>query len=182
MNMILSYQEAKERHGSAYQINKEVQAGRLYKPARGFYSDTPHCDPYALAALRHPHAIVTMDSAFYIHGLTDVMPGKVHLATLRNATRIADPGVVQYFSEGRLFEPGCTEVERAGVRVRIYSRERMLVELMRNASSMPLDYYKEIVGSYRKLADELDIRAVEDHMALFERNDFMFDILQKEVL
>ena len=180
--MILSYKKAAASYGSSYQIDKEVAAGNLYRVARGFYSDTPHCDPYALASVRYPRAIITMDSAFYIHGLTDVIPDKVHLATLRNATRIADDGVVQYFSEKRLFEPGSTALQRDGAQLRIYSRERMLVELMRSASAMPLDYYREIIASYRRIVEGLDIRAVEDYMALFERNNFMFDILQREVL
>ena len=64
----------------------------------------------------------------------------------------------------------------------MYNRERMLVEVMRRQASLPLDYYKEVISSYRKIVDELDIALVEDYMALFKKNDFMFDILQREVL
>ena len=64
----------------------------------------------------------------------------------------------------------------------MYNRERMLVEVMRRQASLPLDYYKEVISSYRKIADELDIALVEDYTALFKKNDFMFDILQREVL
>ena len=74
------------------------------------------------------------------------------------------------------------DVERDGGTARMYNRERMLVEVMRRQASLPLDYYKEVISSYRKIADELDIALVEDYMALFKKNDFMFDILQREVL
>lgn len=58
----------------------------------------------------------------------------------------------------------------------------MLVELMRNSANMPLDYYKEVTSSYCKRIDAMDMRAVEDYMNLFERNDYMWDILYKEIL
>ena len=58
----------------------------------------------------------------------------------------------------------------------------MLVELLRHAGSMPLDYYKELVASYRKLASSLDMREVEDCMALYKRSDSLFDKMQREVL
>ena len=53
---------------------------------------------------------------------------------------------------------------------------------MRRQASLPLDYYKEVIESYRKIIDELDIALVEDYMSLFKKNDYMFDILQREVL
>lgn len=180
--MIITHGAAVAEFGSPYRINKEIKAGRLFRVARGFYSDRRHVDPYALCALRYPGAIVTMDSAFYLHGLTDRVPGEVHLVTARGATRISDPGVVQHFSESRLFGPGMTVIERDGARVKVYGRERMLVELMRASAVMAPDYYAELIGSYRRIADELDLYAVEEYMNMFDRNGFMADILQREVL
>ena len=180
--MILTHEAAVAEFGSPYRINKEIKAGRLFRVARGFYSDARHVDPYALCAVRYPDAIVTMDSAFYLHGLTDRVPGKVHLATSRRATRISDPGVVQRFSEDRLLDPGKTVIERNGAKIPVYSRERMLVELMRASASMAPDYYAELIGAYRRIADDLDLYAVEEYMGMFERSGYMADILQREVL
>ena len=180
--MILTHEAAVAEFGSPYRINKEIKAGRLFRVARGFYSDARHVDPYALCAVRYPDAIVTMDSAFYLHGLTDRVPDKVHLATSRRATRISDPGVAQRFSEDRLLDPGKITVERSGARIPIYSRERMLVELMRTSASMAPDYYAELIDAYRRIADDLDLYAVEEYMEMFERSGYMADILQREVL
>ena len=66
--------------------------------------------------------------------------------------------------------------------IRIYDRERLLVEVMRRQATLPLDYYKEVIGSYRRIAEDIDVRLVEDYMALFKRQDAMFDILQRGVL
>jgi len=180
--MLYTYTEAQQKYGSPYQIEREVKQGNLYKIARGLYSREKEISPYAMITKLYPDAIITMDSAFFIHGLTDVIPDKINLATRRNASRIKDESIRQFFLEDRIFEPGKTTMEYDAVAISIYSQERMLIELMRNSASMPLDYYKEIILSYRKRIDDMDIRAIEDYMKLFQRNDYMFDIFQKEVL
>ena len=69
-----------------------------------------------------------------------------------------------------------------GSAIRAFTRERMLVELLRNAGTLPLDYYKELIASYRKVAADLDMREVEDCLALYKRADSLFEMMQKEVL
>ena len=180
--MLYTYTEAQEKYGSSYQVGLAVKRGELFKFSRGLYSTSNNVSPYSVVAKKYPDAIITMDSAFFIHGLTDAISGKIHLATRRNALRISDMGIRQYFVEERLFEPGKTIMNYDEATISIYSVERMLVELMRSNAQMPLDYYKEIISSYRKRIDEMDIRAIEDYMSLFERNNYMFDIFQREVL
>ena len=179
---VMTYKEATERIGSDYQIRQALKSGVLHKVARGVYSTTKHADPYLIACTKYPDAIITMDSAFYILGFTDTVPEEVHLATRRNTTRIRDVGIKQYFLETDIFSQGAKTMSHAGGTIRIYDAERMLVELMRNSASMPLDYYKEVINNYRRRSETLDIRSVEDYMDMFKRNDAMFDILQKEVL
>ena len=180
--MLYTYTEAQEKYGSSYQIEREIKKGKLFKIARGLYSLEAKASPYAIISKVYPDAIITMDSAFYIHNLTDVIPNKIHLATRRNALRIRDKSIQQYFLEERFFEQGRTLIDHDRTTISIYSLERMLVELMRSSTSMPLDYYKEIISHYRNKIDEMDIYTIEEYMTLFERNDYMFDILQKEVL
>lgn len=69
-----------------------------------------------------------------------------------------------------------------GESVRTFTRERMLVELLRSAGTLPIGYYKELISSYRRVVDDLDMREVEDCMTLYSRADGLFDKLQKEVL
>ena len=180
--MLYVYQEVLSKYGSAYQIEKAVDSGAVFKVARGLYSDERHPDPNAVACALWPQAVLTMDSAFYLHGLTDVVPELVHLATPRNSTRIHNAGVHQYFMEPALMNAGVEAIIDNGSMIRTFTRERMLVELLRNAATLPLDYYKELIGSYRKIADELNMREVEDCLALYKRSDGLFDRMQREVL
>ena len=180
--MLYGYDDMLRRYGSAYQIGKAVDSGAIYKIARGLYSDERHPDPNAVACALWPQAVLTMDSAFYLHGLTDVVPELVHVATPRNSTRIRDARIRQYFMEPALMTVGVETTAEEGATIRAFTRERMLVELLRNAGTLPLDYYKELIASYRKISDDLDMREVEDCLALYKRGDSLFDMMQREVL
>ena len=182
INMIYRYDDMLERYGSAYRIGRAVGSGEVHKVARGVYSDERHPDPGAVVCALHPQAVLTMDSAFYLHGLTDVVPELVHVATPRNSTRIRDAGVRQYFMLPHLLGLGVRAMESGGYAVRVFSRERMLVELLRGSGTLPMDYYRELIGSYRRITGELDMREVENCLALYRRSDSLFDMMQREVL
>ena len=182
MIMLFTYTEAKEEYGSDYQLQRAVAHGDLFKLASGLYSSSKNVSPYAAVAKKYPEAIVTMDSAFFIHGLTDVIPDRINLVTKRNALRIKDEAIKQHFIEKHLLLPGKSTMSYDGADINIYNLERLLVELMRSSSRMPLDYYKEIVVSFRRRVEDMNIRAIEDYINLFERKDFLFDIFQREVL
>jgi hypothetical protein len=64
--------------------------------------------------------------------------------------------VTQVFLSENVFVQGKTEMDYDGVAITIYNRERMLIEALRNSKSMPFDYYKEIIGGYRKISGDLD--------------------------
>lgn len=180
--MLYKYDSMIARYGSAYHIGKAIETGNLFKVARGLYSDVRHPNLDTVACALWPQAVITMDSAFYLHGLTDVAPERVHVATPRNSTRIREPWVRQHFMEPVLMATGVQSLIVEDADVRVFSLSRMLVELMRNARSMPLDYYKELVSSYRKIADKLDMAEVEEYISLYQRSDTLFDRLQREVL
>lgn len=180
--MLYGYEDMLARYGSAYRIGRAVDAGRIYKIARGLYADERYPDPNTVVCALYPQAVLTMDSAFYLHGLTDVAPELVHAATPRNSTRIRYGRTRQYFMEVPLMGVGVSTLVHRGSSVRTFTRERMLVELLRNAGSLPLDYYKELISSYRRVVDDLDMREVEDCMALYKRADSLSTMMIREVL
>ena len=72
--MIYNYEEAKNKYGSSYRINKAIKEGNLYKLEKNIYSDTKNVNYLEMISKKYPNAIFTMDSAFYFHNLTDVIP------------------------------------------------------------------------------------------------------------
>ena len=180
--MLCDWKEINEKYGYPQKVREALRKGEIHRVGRGLYSDKPYVNPFLYVAVKYPYAIITMDTAFFMYGLTDVIPDKTYLATLRNATRIKDADVVQLFLSEWIFEPGKTQLEYDGVLTTVYDQERMLVEVLRNSKSMPFDYYKEIIAGYRRISDNLDYHKVEDYISLFKNNDYIYSKLRREVL
>ena len=179
--MLLSRDDCLKRYGSDYRISQQIQKEQLYRLEKYVFSDKPWVPEQAVIAFRYPKAVLTMKSAFYYHGLTDMIPDVYDLATDRDAAKIRDSRVRQYFLPHDYVEEGVEKRNIQGYSIRIYNREKMLIELLRNKCSIPFDLYKEILLNYRRLLPELDIRKVEEYAASSPKSNMIMNALQTEV-
>ena len=178
---MFSYPDCLKKWQSDYQIKKRIHNGELYQIEKGVYSDTPTVSTLAIIAFKYPKGIITMDSAFYYYGLTDVIPDVIHLATDKHSIYINDKRVHQYYVLSNILNVGVTTLERRDATVRIYDKERMLIELLRFKNKFPFDYYKEIIGNYGNLIYDLDIERIQDYAESFPRSKMINDALEMEV-
>ena len=65
--------ECLKKYGSDYFIEKKIEEGKLFKIGKGIYSEKKYVPEIAMLVYKYQNAVVTMKSAFYFHGLTDVM-------------------------------------------------------------------------------------------------------------
>ena len=180
--MLLTYQECIEKYGSDYRIKKEIANGSLFMKEKGIYSTMRYSSELDVVMRKYPNSVFTGKSAFYYHSLTDVIPDYYYLATKRTDTRIKDSRIKQSFIKNDIFESGTTEIQYNNISIRIYDKERMLIELMRFRAKLPMDYYKEIIQNYRKLSFELDFGLVEDYAYMFRNGSNLMNMIQMEVL
>ena len=180
--MLLNYAECIELYGSDYQIKKKIKSGELYLVEKGIYSTDDNYSELDVMAKKYPRAIFTGESAFYYHSLTDVVPDYYFVATSRSDSRIHDDRIIQSYILENIANEGIEIMEHNGTPIRIYSLERMLIELMRFKSKIPYDQYKEIINNYRRLVDQMDFGKVEEYAALFKNGNSYLDMIDKEVL
>ena len=90
-------------YGSDYMIIKQVNEGNLFCVGKAVYSTEKDVPYVAVLAFKYPNAVVTMHTAFYLHGLTDVIPDEYDFATDRDAAKIHEKNVKQYYSNHHLF-------------------------------------------------------------------------------
>lgn len=179
--MLYSYKECKQRYHTDYALRKALLSGALIKIARDVYSDVGREHDLSVISKTYPYAVFTMNSAFFYHGLTDTIPKKYYLITDKDSTKIQDSRIVQYFDNSDSLDLGTEQKEINGASIRIFSRERMLVELIRHKKKLPFDYYKEIIANYRRLLYELDIQAVEEYAEKLPKTKLVMNTLQMEV-
>ena len=177
-----TYENCIEKYGSKYNINKVMEEGGLYRVDRGIYSEKEHVPELSILSFKYPKAIVTMRNAWFIHGLTDVVPEEYDFATDRDAAKITDKRIKQFFYPREILLNGVIEMDYQGYPIKIYNKERMLVELIRYKNKIPFDYYKEVILNYRRILPTLDIREIEDYAMASPKRDLIMETLQLEVL
>ena len=179
---MMNRRECLEEFGSDYMIRQQVKHGDLFRVGKAVYSREENVPYIAVLSYKYPNAVVTMYSAFYMHRLTDVIPDKYYLATDRNAAKIRESNVKQYFVPKDFFDQGIERIEQKGYNIPIYSKERMLIELLRYKSKLPFDYYKEIIRNYRRIMPRLNIQVIQDLALESPKSNKILETLQLEVL
>ena len=180
--MLMTYTECVSKYGNAYQIEKLIERGILVKLEEGLYSDKADCSELSILVKKYPKAVLAGDYAFYYYGLTDLIPEKYTFATTSKAAPMTDSRVSQIYVRKDIFPLGIADAEIEDTRVRIYDRERMLIELLRNKNAMPYDLYKEILLHYRKMIDSLEIWRIQEYAAIFPKSKLISRALDEEVL
>lgn len=179
--MIYSAQEVIKKYGTRYNLSKALKRKEIFKLEHGIYSDKDLVNPMIIISKKYPSAIITMDSAFYYYDLTDVIPRKTYVATNRNSNIINDEKIVQIKVPKDILNFGKDEVIVDGEKVKMYNKERLLVELIRKKNQIPFDYYKEIISNYRKIVDELDMYKIEEYLSLYKNGVNIANALLREV-
>lgn len=179
--MILTYKECIEKYGNDYRLAMAVREESIYRVEPGVYSTKRYSSDLEVIVKKYPNAILTGESAFYYHDLTDVIPERYHIATKAKAAKLTDARIEQIYTRDDLLEKGVIEVEIHGVKVKMYDKERMLIELLRNKNSMPYDLYKEILGNYRKIIETLQIWRIQEYVDIFPKSKMISKALEEEV-
>ena len=179
--MLSTYADCIKEYSNGFALKKAVDNKELFKVDLGLYSDKKYEPELSIIAFRYPNAVFTLDSAFYYHGLTDYVPDKYFLATPKDAYKIRDKRVKQVFYLDKQFDFGITEIIYENTKIKIYDKERMLIELIRRKNKTPFDYYKEIINNYRKIVDELDMSKIEKYIKKYNNTDTLLKTLQLEV-
>ena len=58
----------------------------------------------------------------------------------------------------------------------------MLIELIRNKKSLPFDYYKEVIESYRKAVHTMDIEKMQQYICVFPNQRHILEAVELEVM
>ena len=180
--MLLSYNEAINEYGSAYKLSQAIKEQTLYRLEPGIYSTNRYESELEIIMKKYPNAVLTGEYAFYCHGLTNLVPEKYDIATLSKAAKIMDVRVHQVYVREDLFSLGIVIKDIDGIKAKIYDKERMLIELLRNKNSLPFDYYKEILLNYRLAVQDLDLQLIQDYIQKYPKAAMIEQALQLEVL
>lgn len=182
--MIYKYSELLKKgiYNSDIEIKRAIKDEKLFKTNFGLYSDKKINSNLEIISKKYENYIFNSDSAFFYHGLTDNIPLKYHLAGKRGSQKIKNNDIVQTYMDDKYFEIGDSFIFYNNVKLRIYDKERMLIELVRNKNSISYDMYKEIVNNYRSIIDSLNLLKLQDYLSKFNDGEKYLIMIQEEIL
>lgn len=179
--MLYDYSNSIKKFNNHYNLNKAIEKGQIYKIDRGIYSDNKNVSELDIISFKYSNAIFTKDSAYFYLGFTNYAPDKYYLATPKDAYKIKDKRIIQIFCKNNQFNFGTTEIIYENTKIKVYNKERMLVELVRNKNKCPYDYYKEIINNYRNIKNELNISNIINYAKYYANSNNIIKTLQLEV-
>ena len=179
--MLYSFAECRKKFGSPYQIEKAIAGGCLWKLGVGVYSDTGEENELEIVQWRHPHDVMTLDSAYFYYDLTDSVPEFYYMATDHGARPITDPLVKQVYLPMGTAGIGVTTIDYCGDKVRTFDLERLLIETARMKRKLAPDIYKEVVLSFRRRSSELEAYKISDYLEHFAKRDAIESTIYEEV-
>ena len=179
--MLKTRSECIKEYGSDYFINQLINEGKLFRIEKGIFSENEHIPELAILSYKYPKAVITMDTAFYLYGLTDEVPDICTMATKREAAPISDKRVKQIFLPRDIIDQGKMTMDYKGYDLQIFDRERMLIELVRYKSKIPFNYYKEILRNYRRILPQLNTEKIRNYAEAVPKSDLVIRTLRTEV-
>lgn len=179
--MLKTREQCIKEYGSDYLINQKIAKGELYRIDRRVLSDDINVPEVALLSFKYQNAVITLETALYIYGLSDEIPDYCYMATKRESAPIIDKRIKQIFVPKNILDLGKVEHMYKGYKIFIYSKERLLIELIRYKNKLPFNYYKENIRNYRKILPQLNIELINQYAEAVPKSDRIINILRMEV-
>lgn len=179
--MVAKLAEWVRKYETKYRVGELVREGRLFRIEEGIYSDVADVSEVEVVLAKYPSSVLTLQSAYYYYRMSDEIPDEYHLATDRKSARIVDERVEQSFVPSGTLMTGATETVVLDEHLRIYDKERLLIETMRFRTKLPYDLYREVIGSFRNMRNELYGTRIDDYLREFPRRKSIIEAIRREV-
>ncbi len=165
---------------SSYQIKKLISEGKLYKIENGLYSTKKNNSLLEIAATLYSKDIITLNSAFFYYGLIKKEPDMIYLASVQKARKIKRDNIKQIFMSDHLLHIGEVKMKYKNISFNTYCLERLLIELVRNKTSIDSVIYDQVINSYKKITRLLNKNKLDEYISYFKDNKIKYRI-DKEV-
>lgn len=147
---------------------KFVDEGLLIRVKSGYYTTKYYecTEDQWILKLYGEDGILTMESALYQYGYLKERPYKWTVAINKNTSKsrfkIDYPIVEPYYTEPEVLELGVSETDFAGGKMKIYTKERLICDVLKYQEKISREEFKQGVLGYI-LDEDKDIAKLMDY-------------------
>ncbi len=184
LSMIYKWSDIVKIEGNANKALASISKKKYKKVSHGVYvDDSEYASELEQLFVNYPRATLTMQSAFEYYDLSDYIPDKYYLVTPYNSHTIHNQKVSQSYMDEKMMQIGRERIKTDDGFIFIFNKERMLIELFRLRSKLPLAYFLEIVSSYRllKANSEISLNLISDYCQQLKNGNRILKQIQEMI-
>ena len=171
-----------KRYKSDYQIKKALKRKEIKKVKPGLYSDGDVLFDLPELFLKRDDTVLTLQSAFQLHGVTDYIPEYTYVATPRSAYPINSSEVKQIFMTNDYHLIGVESTIIDEVQIRVYDLERSLIELIRYEKKIAFEEYHHVIRKFREKNDIIDFNKLMTYAKHFKSYKKIVRVVQNSIM
>ena len=153
-------------------------------PFFGVYVDGDY-DLLASVMARYPSAIVTLETALSLYGITDAFVSAPFFLSFNVGYRpVKEKEVIQIWESRDTRTIGAVKLERDGVIFLCYDKERLLIELFRHEKRVDLEAFRSAIFYYRKAANDgtLNLPKLREYCQSIPKSKKYLERIRREIL
>jgi hypothetical protein len=144
--------DAEEMNIDYRRLQTFVKEGRLRKIKSGYYTNDKCVSEEQLIVSLFPDGVLTMETALYYYGMLSKRPEIWRIAIDKNTSKgrfhLEYPWVMPYYTEPDVLETGVSEIMICGKMMKIYSKERLMCDVLKYRDKMETKDFRKAVFSY----------------------------------
>ena len=159
-----------------------IRLSHLQRLRRGYYvspMNLDSIDTYAMLSVMVPDAVISLFSAAQYHDLSNVIPAKIDI-TLPAHKRIPilpdDFQVKVHKVIPHIYDVGIESIEKDGVRMKIYDRERTVCDFFRMRLKIGKDCAFEVLKNY--MAGTRQLQKLSEYSGLLQIKGVLYPYLE----
>ena len=130
-----------------------VEEGYLIRVKNGYYTTKYYkASEEAMIVRLFPDGILTMETALFYYGYLKQRPYQWQIAISKNTSKsrfkLDYPNVQPYYCEAGVLSLGVGEIELAGKKMQIYTKERLVCDCLKYQEKMNREVFKAALLSY----------------------------------
>ena len=179
--MLYNHKTALKKYGTHREIMQAINRGKLVKLERNIYTTLSDYSKFEYIVTKYPKIVFTMQSVFFYLGLCKKEPKLFQITSNRTAIRIKEKYVTQYYQFNKFFNIGIMVYKVNNLNIRIYNKERMLIELIRNRNKIDVELFNEVMTNYYKERNNLDKKKLINYLKKFNAKNKYLKIINEQL-